>query len=101
MPALTGAPGHCGSVGPGPDPGPKLFLSGPNTPRPRRASWVASQIHGNMGIMGLAVVYYTLGEQWLASAGLVMAVLMLVHTSCVVLILSFMGGGPGQALCTP
>jgi predicted permease len=76
----------------------RLFLTNERVPRPRRVSWVASQIHGNMGIMGIAVVYYVLGESWLGHGALVMAVLMLVHTFLAVLLLSVWGNGGGGVL---
>ncbi|KMY66544.1 hypothetical protein AAU61_15485 [Desulfocarbo indianensis] len=41
------------------------------SPKPYKASWVQCSIHGNQGLMGLAVVFYALGQPGLASAGLI------------------------------
>lgn len=38
---------------------------------PYRASWIQCATHGNQGLMGLAVVFYALGQPGLASAGLI------------------------------
>ena len=72
----------------------RYVMRDPNTRRGRKASWVCSQFHGNMGIMGLAVVYYILGEEWLGAAALIMAILMLVHTVLAIMILSRWGENP-------
>jgi predicted permease len=75
----------------------KYYLKVPPVTPARRASWVCSQFHGNMGIMGLAVVYYSVGEEWLGTGALVMAVLMLVHTPLAIGILNFWGDHDGDA----
>ena len=72
------------------------FMRDPQTSRGRRASWICSQFHGNMAIMGLVVVYYTLGEQWVGAASLILALLMLTHTILVILILTRLGENPDQ-----
>ena len=72
----------------------RFFIRSPKTPQRRRVSWVCSQFHGNMAIMGLAVVYYILGEEWLGAAAMIMAALMLVHTILAILILSRWGENP-------
>ena len=74
----------------------KVFINSPPTSKARRASWVCSQFHGNMGIMGLAVVYYSLGEQWLGAAALVMGIIMIVHTFTAIVILSAWGDHGGE-----
>ena len=76
----------------------RVFIKSPPTPKIRRVSWVCSQFHGNMGIMGLAVVYYSLGEQWLGAGALVMGLIMLVHTFTAIMILSFWGDHGGEAV---
>jgi predicted permease len=46
------------------------FISKQASPA-HRASWIQCAIHGNQGLMGLAVVYYALGQPGLAAAGLI------------------------------
>jgi predicted permease len=40
-------------------------------PGPYKASWIHCATHGNQGLMGLAIVFYALGQTGLASAGLI------------------------------
>lgn len=45
-------------------------------PEPYKASWIQCATHGNQGFMGLAVVFYALGQAGMASAGLIITALL-------------------------
>jgi predicted permease len=61
----------------------KLPRMGPS----RRATFVHSSFHGNLGYVGLAVVFYHLGEQGLALAGILSGFLMLAQNVLAVFVL--------------
>jgi predicted permease len=69
----------------------KLLINPTKTHCARRASWVATQAHGNLGIVGIAVIYYALGSEALAGAGAAIAVIVIVQNLLVVISLTKLG----------
>lgn len=60
-----------------------------------RATWIQGSIHGNQGFLGLAVVFYGLGPEGLAAAGLIAAVIIVGQNLLSVITLSRWGHGRG------
>lgn len=58
-----------------------------------RASWIQCATHGNQGLMGLAVVYYALGQPGLAAAGLIATGLIIFQNILSVVTLTRWGDG--------
>lgn len=70
----------------------KALLPAAATPRPYRASWIQCAIHGNQGLMGLAVVFYALGQPGLAAAGLIATSIIITQNLLSVITLTRWGG---------
>ncbi len=64
--------------------------------RAARASWVHCAVHGNQAVMGLAVVYYALGEKGLAAAGLIAGAVIVGQNLWAVFSLTRLGAGGGK-----
>ncbi len=62
-------------------------------PQPSRASWVQVSLHGNQAFIGLAVVFYALGQAGLNAAALVAAVVIIAQNFLSVLSLTRLGSG--------
>jgi hypothetical protein len=75
--------------------GARLFSpsSGPN---PSRASWVQGSLHGNQAYLGLAVVFYALGQAGLNTVALVAAVIIIVQNFMAAVSLTRLGGGAAK-----
>jgi len=58
----------------------------------RKATFVQSAIHGNLGYIGLAVAFYFLGQQGLVRAGILAGFMMILQNFLAVLILQRYGG---------
>ncbi len=56
-------------------------------PRSQRGTLVESSVHGNIGYIGLAVVFYYLGAEALPSTGILLAFLILAHNGLAVVVL--------------
>lgn len=74
-----------------------LFLSricSPNSTgnNPLRASFVQASTHGNLGYIGIAVIYYAFGDEGLTAAGFALAVLILMQNVFSILVLIHYGG---------
>ncbi len=65
-----------------------------------RASFIQGSIHGNQAYIGLAVIYYALGQAGLHAASLVVAVIIITQNLLAVLSLHHWGGG-GQRGASP
>lgn len=65
-----------------------------------RATWIQSSLHGNQGILGLAVIFYGLGEAGLATVGLIVTAIIVAQNVMSVVTLSRWGSGKsgGRAL---
>jgi len=63
---------------------------------PARASFIQGSIHGNQAYIGLAVVYYALGQAGLHAAALVVAVIIITQNLLAVVSLHHWGSGPVQ-----
>lgn len=61
-----------------------------------RASWIQCSLHGNQGLMGLAVVYYALGQPGLAAAGLIATGVIIIQNILSVITLTRWGDNQGQ-----
>lgn len=61
-----------------------------------RASWIQCAIHGNQGLMGLAVVYYSLGQPGLAAAGLIATGVIIFQNLLSVITLTRWGDNQGH-----
>jgi predicted permease len=57
-------------------------------PNPAQASWVQCSIHGNQAFLGLAVVFYALGQEGMNTVGLVAAVIIIAQNLLAVLTLT-------------
>ncbi len=69
-------------------PASRLFLGRAEGPEPARASWVHCSIHGNQAFLGLAVIFYALGQQGLNTVGLIAAVIIISQNLLAVLTLA-------------
>lgn len=58
----------------------------------RKATFVQSAIHGNLGYIGLAVAYFFLGQEGLVRAGILAGFMMILQNFLAVLILQRYGG---------
>jgi len=68
-------------------------------PPSRKATFVQSAIHGNLGYIGLAVCYFFLGQEGLVRAGILAGFLMVFQNVLAVLILQrFRGEGHGRSI---
>jgi hypothetical protein len=65
-----------------------------------RASWVHCTFQGNQGFLGLAVIYYALGDSGLQAAGLIAAAVILLQNILAVVTLSSLGQGRQQWMST-
>ncbi len=65
-------------------------------PAPYRASWIQCATHGNQGLMGLAVVFYALGQPGLAAAGLLATSVIIVQNLLSVITLTKWGSSTGH-----
>ncbi len=74
----------------------RLLPSASHTPAPLRASWIHCATHGNQGLMGLAVVFYALGQPGLAAAGLIATGLIIVQNLLAVVTLTRWGDQQGK-----
>lgn len=73
-----------------------FFFGRSGGPQPARASWVQCSIHGNQAFLGLAVIFYGLGQEGLNTVGLVAAVIIIVQNLVAVLSLARMTSAPGE-----
>lgn len=64
-----------------------LFTIITGVPKSQRGTLVESSVHGNIGYIGLAVVFYFLGAEALPSTGILLAFLMLAHNGLAVVVL--------------
>jgi predicted permease len=78
----------------------RFFHGGGAGPNPARASWVHCSIHGNQAFLGLAVVFYALGQEGLNTVGLVAAVIIIAQNLLAVLTLTRMACSQEEA-CSP
>jgi predicted permease len=62
------------------------------SPGPHRASWIHCATHGNQGLLGLAVIFYALGQPGLASAGLIITAVIVGQNLLAVITLARWGG---------
>ncbi|MBI5522085.1 MAG: AEC family transporter [Desulfarculus sp.] len=74
----------------------RLALGAAKGREPTRASFIQGAIHGNQAYIGLAVVYYALGQAGLNAAALVVAVIIIMQNLLAVLTLHHWGGGATQ-----
>ena len=72
------------------------FVKFPRMGPGRRGSFIHSSFHGNLGYVGLAVVFYHLGEQGLALAGILSGFLMLAQNVLAVFVLGAAHGRDGD-----
>ena len=59
-------------------------------------TFLQSAFHGNLGYIGLAVAYYFLGDQGLASASIIAGFMMVLQNLLAVFILQFYGDNPSR-----
>lgn len=78
----------------------RVFHGGDPGPNPARASWVHCSIHGNQAFLGLAVVFYALGQEGMNTVGLVAAVIIIAQNLMAVLTLTKMACSPEES-CSP
>jgi len=62
--------------------------------RRSRGTLIESTMHGNIGYIGFAVVFYFLGSDALAQAGILGGFMMLVHNVLAVIVLQYYSGKP-------
>jgi malate permease and related proteins len=75
------------------------FISGfLNMKRQSKGSFIQSTLHGNLGYIALAVVYYYFGQAGFAKAAIVAGFLMILQNILAVSILQFYSGKPKSAL---
>jgi hypothetical protein len=60
-----------------------------------RGTLIESTIHGNIGYIALAIVFYYLGTEALATAGILAGFVMLTHNSLAVIVLQLHSGNQG------
>lgn len=60
-----------------------------------RGTLIESTIHGNIGYIALAIVFYYLGSEALATAGILAGFVMLTHNSLAVIVLQVHSGTQG------
>ncbi len=71
----------------------RLTLARNSAPPASRASWLQATVHGNQAILGLAVVFYGLGEEGLSTAGLIVTAIILMQN--LLSVVSFVRWGAG------
>ena len=67
-----------------------FLLKGPNLQK-TRASFIQTGVHGNIGYVGVAVIYYVYGDRGLTAAAFMMAILILLQNVFSILILTRLG----------
>ena len=66
-------------------------------PTKARGTFIQTAFHGNLGYIGLAVVFYALGDSGLAAASIFAGFIMIFQNILAVLVLEFHSEGSGDA----
>jgi predicted permease len=69
------------------------IIAGDEASSRTKASWVQCAIHGNQGMLGLAVVFYGLGEKGVQAAGLILTAIIIMQNLLSVISLNAWGAG--------
>ncbi|MBI4774775.1 MAG: AEC family transporter [Deltaproteobacteria bacterium] len=70
----------------------RFFSPSSKNNNPLRASFVQASTHGNLGYIGIAVIYYAFGDEGLTASGFALAVLILMQNVFSILVLIHYGG---------
>lgn len=62
-------------------------------PSRSRGSYIQCCFHGNLGYIGFAIVFYSLGEKGLATAAIISSFVMILHTFLAVVVLQYYSKG--------
>lgn len=66
-----------------------IWVSRNHLPRSQRGTFIQNSFHGNLGYIGLAVVFYSLGNPGLVRASIIMGFLMILQNLLAVIALQF------------